>query len=197
MAPRDKYFRVSFAFGQKATDKILEREISPEIKKELEQAKKYAEGRRLQIIGKDDSILYDIEQLIDIKLNNEPMENTDLQLDNKLISYCGFYCGACSQFEKGQCLGCKGDNPKCAVGYKACKVRPCCIGKGISSCAECNEYSSVKDCKIYNPFLIRFGQFVTRTNRRKGIEMIKEKGENEFIKYMDVKKWVTIKTGKQ
>ena len=45
--------------------------------------------------------------------------------------------------------------------------------------------------------MIRFGQFITRTNRRKGIEMIKEKGETEFVKYMIDKNWVTIKTGKQ
>jgi len=114
-----------------------------------------------------------------------------------LISYCGFYCGACPKYLKGDCQGCKGDSPKCAVGFKACKVRPCCIAKGINSCAVCDEYSSVKDCTLYNPFLIRFGQFITRTNRRKGIEMIKERGEDEFVKYMVDKNWVTIKQGKK
>ncbi|MCU4175604.1 DUF3795 domain-containing protein [Carboxylicivirga sp. N1Y90] len=113
-----------------------------------------------------------------------------------LISYCGFYCGACPKYVKGDCQACKGESPKCAVGYKACKVRPCCIEKGISSCADCDEYSSVKDCKIYNPFMIRFGQFITRTNRRKGIEMIREKGEAEFANYMLDKNWVTFKLGK-
>ena len=41
--------------------------------------------------------------------------------------------------------------------------------------------------------MIRFGQFFTRTNRRSGIEMIKEKGEAEFVKNMIDKNWVTIK----
>jgi len=109
------------------------------------------------------------------------------------ISYCGFYCGACPKFTKGQCLSCKGDDPKCAIGYKSCKVRPCCIEKGIESCADCDEYDSVKDCKKYNPLMIRFGQFITQTNRRKGIEMIKEKGDQEFLKFMSEKKWVTYK----
>jgi hypothetical protein len=45
--------------------------------------------------------------------------------------------------------------------------------------------------------MIKFGQFITRTNRRKGIEMIKEKGEIEFVKFMADKNWVTFKTGKQ
>ena len=122
---------------------------------------------------------------------------TDSSTQVGLVSYCGFYCGACPKYVKGDCQGCKGESPKCAVGYKACKVRPCCIEKGISSCADCDEYTSVKDCKIYNPLMIRFGQFITRTNRRKGIEMIKGKGESGFVKYMIDKNWVTIKLGKQ
>ena len=119
------------------------------------------------------------------------------QIDINLVSYCGFYCGACPTFIKGKCEGCKGDSPKCAVGYKACKVRPCCIDNEYNSCAECKKYNSVKDCKIYNPFLIRLGQFLTRTNRRKGIEIIKEKGEVEFVKFMADKDWVTIKNKNQ
>jgi hypothetical protein len=110
-----------------------------------------------------------------------------------LISYCGFYCGACPKFQKDECTGCKGDNPKCAAGYKACKVRPCCLENGYSTCADCKKYETVKDCKDYNPLMIRFGQFVTRTNRRKGIEMIKEKGETGFMNFMIDKKWVTVK----
>lgn len=113
-----------------------------------------------------------------------------------LISYCGFYCGACPKFTKGECDGCKGDHPKCALGYKACKVRPCCIKNEFSTCAECQIFESPKECKIYNPLLIRFGQFITKTSRRKGIELIKEKGEFEFLRIMQDKKWVTIKIGK-
>ncbi len=121
----------------------------------------------------------------------------EIKTDVTLISYCGFYCGACPKYLKGECLGCKGDNPKCAVGYSACKVKPCCITNEFNTCADCNSYDSVKECKIYNPLMIRFGQFITRTNRRKGIEKIKEIGEAEYIKYMIDKNWVTIKTGKR
>jgi len=116
--------------------------------------------------------------------------------EENLISYCGFYCGACPKFLKGQCKGCKGNTPDCAVGYNACKVRPCCLENGYSSCADCKKHDSVRDCKDYNPFMIRFGQFITRTNRRKGIEMIKEKGRKGFINFMKDKKWVTIKIKK-
>jgi len=122
------------------------------------------------------------------------METTkQIITDKNLISYCGFYCGACPKFLKGQCKGCKGNTPECAVGYSACKVRPCCLDNGYSSCADCKKYDSVKDCKDYNPLMIQFGQFITRTNRRKGIEMIKDKGTTGFMNFMIDKKWVTIK----
>ena len=42
--------------------------ISAKIKEELHQAKKYVEGRGIQIDIKDDSIFPDRERLIDIKL---------------------------------------------------------------------------------------------------------------------------------
>lgn len=68
--PRDNYFKVAFVFGQKATDFILESGISPEIKNDLEQATKYAEGRGIRIEIKGSQILADIEKLIVIKLAN-------------------------------------------------------------------------------------------------------------------------------
>lgn len=70
LLPRDKYFKVAFVFGQKAFDSILKSEVSNEIKKELEMAKVYAEGRGIRIDVKDDDILSDIKKLIDIKIAN-------------------------------------------------------------------------------------------------------------------------------
>jgi hypothetical protein len=55
--PRDKYFKVAFVFGQKATDIVLASNISREIKTELEQATKYAEGRGIRIDIKNDLIV--------------------------------------------------------------------------------------------------------------------------------------------
>lgn len=68
--PRNRYFKVVFVFGDKAVNKIMESEISNYIKTEINQATKYAEGRGVSIDVKNDSVLFDIEQLIDIKLNN-------------------------------------------------------------------------------------------------------------------------------
>ena len=68
--PRDKYFKVAFVFGQKATDIIAESDVSLKIKNELLQAKKYAEGRGISIDVLSDQIIPDIKTLIEIKLAN-------------------------------------------------------------------------------------------------------------------------------
>ena len=116
-----------------------------------------------------------------------------MESKEQLISYCGFYCNACSVFKKGKCKGCKGNTADCAVGYRTCKVRPCCIENGYSTCAECKKFESVKGCKKFNPFMIRFGEFISQTKRKKGIEMIKGKGEQAFVDFMKEKDWVTMK----
>ena len=70
LLPRDKYFKAAFVFGQKAFEVILKSDVSNEIKKELEMAKVYAEGRGIRIDVKADAILSDIKKLIDIKIGN-------------------------------------------------------------------------------------------------------------------------------
>lgn len=70
LLPRDKYFKVAFVFGQKATDEVLESPVADIIKSELESAKVYAEGRGIRIEVKDEKIIDDVETLITIKLAN-------------------------------------------------------------------------------------------------------------------------------
>ena len=70
LLPRDKFFKVAFVFGQKATDIIINSEISESIKTELNAAKVYAEGRGIRIEIKDEILLKDIQFLIDVKLAN-------------------------------------------------------------------------------------------------------------------------------
>lgn len=68
LLPRDKKFMVAFSFGQRAFEKIMDSNISEEIKNSLESAKAYAEGRGIRIEVKNQKPLKDISQLIDIKL---------------------------------------------------------------------------------------------------------------------------------
>ena len=70
LLPRNRSFMVGFVFGDKAFKSILERPVSGYIKEELARAKKYAEGRGIRINVTDQSILSDIEQLIEIKLQH-------------------------------------------------------------------------------------------------------------------------------
>mgnify|MGYP003563218347 CR=1 FL=1 len=56
-------------------------------------------------------------------------------MDEKLLGKCGFYCGACPSFIKGNCSSCflehkKGD----------CFSRDCVLEKGLRFCGECKEF---------------------------------------------------------
>ena len=68
--PRDKYFKLAFVFGQKATDLIMQSKIANALKVELDSAKVYAEGRGIRIDIKNKKIINDIKKLIDIKLTH-------------------------------------------------------------------------------------------------------------------------------
>ena len=70
LLPRDQYFKVAMVFGQKATDLVLESEISESIKTELKAAKVYAEGRGIRIDIKNEALLEDVKKLIQIKLSS-------------------------------------------------------------------------------------------------------------------------------
>lgn len=68
LLPREGYFKAAFVFGQKATDAIQVSSISEAIKSELASARLYAEGRGIRIPVRDESVLEDIKELIDIKI---------------------------------------------------------------------------------------------------------------------------------
>lgn len=68
--PRDGFFKVAFVFGSKATEKVMESNVSISIKAELENAKVYAEGRGIRIDVKNSQILNDIKTLVQIKVAN-------------------------------------------------------------------------------------------------------------------------------
>jgi hypothetical protein len=70
LLPLNGCFKVAFVFGQKATDQILESDISAEIKDQLIKATKYAEGRGIRIDVTNDHILLEIKKLVRIKMEN-------------------------------------------------------------------------------------------------------------------------------
>jgi hypothetical protein len=63
------YFNIAFVFGDKAVNRVLDSEIDPSLKKELAEARKYAEGRGISIKVDNPDCLDDIEELIRIKVS--------------------------------------------------------------------------------------------------------------------------------
>lgn len=70
VVPCKGYFRVAFTFGEKASELVFQNEILPQfIKDELSNAKKYAEGKTIQVEVKKQSDFNSIIELIKIKLS--------------------------------------------------------------------------------------------------------------------------------
>ncbi len=115
----------------------------------------------------------------------------DIEVNKNLVSYCGLYCGSCGKYQKGKC-------PGCAKNEKAtwCKIRKCCIEKNINSCAECNDFKDVSECKNFDNFVAKMFEWVFKSDRKAGIKMIKDSGYEEFAKYMSENKLVSMKKNK-
>ena len=115
-------------------------------------------------------------------------DEQEIIVDESLVAYCGLYCGACPRYLKGKCPGCRTTSKS-----SWCKVKPCNTENGWRSCAECTQHEDVAACAKYNPLIIRIGEFVSRTSRRAGIQMIKGKGFSAFSQHMANHKLVSIK----
>jgi len=122
------------------------------------------------------------------------MKDKEINRDENLIGHCGIFCGECPSYKSGKCDGCRGISAKAAVVYKQCKVKPCCVENGFFTCADCTTYTSTKECKKYNPLLLKIAAWIESSDRSKSIEMIKTKGRAEFLAFMTDRHWVIIKT---
>ncbi|MCP4673139.1 MAG: DUF3795 domain-containing protein [Desulfobacula sp.] len=112
----------------------------------------------------------------------------EITKNTQMIAKCGLYCGACPRFLKEKCNGCK-DNKKASW----CKLRTCCIDKNIDSCADCDEFTDVMDCKKYNNFMAKIFGFIFNSNRSACISKIKEIGYDEFALQMTSNSQMTFK----
>ena len=70
LSPRAGFFLVAMVFGQKATDQILNSDISVNIKEELMNTKVYMEGRVIRCEIHDKTFINDIKKLVEIKIAN-------------------------------------------------------------------------------------------------------------------------------
>jgi signal transduction histidine kinase len=67
---RDKFY-ISFVFGDKSVEAVNLSQISESIKNELNNARRYAEGRGVRLEIMDRGQLEDLKQLADIKIDNK------------------------------------------------------------------------------------------------------------------------------
>ena len=68
LSPRDRFFKVTMVFGQKATDAILSSQVADTLKSELASSQVYPEGRVIRMDVMNESLLNDLKTLIDIKI---------------------------------------------------------------------------------------------------------------------------------
>jgi hypothetical protein len=98
----------------------------------------------------------------------------------ELIACCGLYCANCGKYRKEKCPGCL-KNDKASW----CKIRRCCIEKGISNCSQCEEYIYPKDCSKYNNFISGVIEFFTASDRSLCIGYLRKNPAGKFIDMMD------------
>ncbi|MHC4593164.1 MAG: DUF3795 domain-containing protein [Planctomycetota bacterium] len=95
------------------------------------------------------------------------------------IAACGLLCTHCGAFKKGKCAGCQ-----IAPRFRRCAVRLCCIGKGVTTCAGCDEFSAPRDyheCKKLNSLLAKFASFIFRTKRLEALALLRDQGQEAYL----------------
>ena len=70
MIPVEDYFKITFVFGDKAVAVVGKSELPQEIINTLKDARKYIEGRSIQLNVKDLEDVKNIKKLVEIKVNN-------------------------------------------------------------------------------------------------------------------------------
>lgn len=70
VSPKSGYFILAFVFGNRAVEAVIRSQLPEDIKTELVNARKYAEGRSIRLEIRDDSLLESVKELIRIKLAN-------------------------------------------------------------------------------------------------------------------------------
>ena len=96
--------------------------------------------------------------------------------DEVIVAYCGLVCTNCGAFKKGKCLGCHNDKPM----NRNCKMKSCAMNKGYVTCADCTDFSDLKECgKLYN-LISRFFGFIFHTDRIENLKQIRKVGLEKY-----------------
>lgn len=115
------------------------------------------------------------------------MQTSSFHENNALVAACGLYCGACRQYQKGKCPGCR-ENGKA----QWCKIRTCCRENAYRSCADCPG-ETYTGCKKFNNLIGKVFAFVFRSDRPACIARIKAVGYEQYAREMHDTDRQTIK----
>jgi hypothetical protein len=95
------------------------------------------------------------------------------------IAACGLFCTNCGKFKKGRCPGCQ-----IAPGFSRCSIRKCCIDKGITTCAECDEFSSprsYRECKKIDNLMAKVFALIFRSDRPGALTLLRDEGKAAYL----------------
>lgn len=70
LTPQKEFFRIAFVFGDRAVAEVEKSDLPESIKESLRTARKYAEGRGLQIEVKTEEDIEIVKKLVRIKIEN-------------------------------------------------------------------------------------------------------------------------------
>lgn len=98
------------------------------------------------------------------------------------IGCCGAYCRTCPEMRAQKCRGCKigyGDGTR-DIAKARCKMKVCCIGKGLATCGDCDSYAT---CDAIQNFHGKSGYKYKKY--RQAVAFIREHGYQAFLKIAD------------
>jgi hypothetical protein len=93
-----------------------------------------------------------------------------------IIAYCGLVCSNCGAYLKDRCAGCHSDKPM----NRNCSMKACAMERGYTTCAECDEFTDLKQCNKLNNLVSKFFGFIFGTDRIGNLERIREGGLPAF-----------------
>ncbi|MEA3340828.1 MAG: DUF3795 domain-containing protein [Chloroflexota bacterium] len=93
-----------------------------------------------------------------------------------IIAYCGLACSNCGMYLKEKCQGCHSDKPM----NQNCAMKACAMGREYTTCAECNDFTDLRECKKLYNLTSRFFGFIFRTDRIGNLNRIREVGLTRF-----------------
>ena len=93
-----------------------------------------------------------------------------------VLACCGLVCSECGAITKGKCQGCHSEKPMSLH----CKVKPCVKERNWATCAECGDFTNLKDCKKLNNFISKIFAFIFRSDRIGNLNCIREVGLEKF-----------------